>query len=274
MSGHKGKPLVWSRPIWSRLTLGLTTVMLAACSTATPRAPFSPRFAPHVPKVMVTCEQANRIAYSIIKDVGYTPTQLIIATPERQGLLEGTRLRQGGEDIARVRLTCTDDGVDVKSEYGGLAGFGAMNQRFPEYFYERFIATTEILYRHKPYIPPDSVQVTVTPLEGFDSQLEFGHIVTDVLPIRIEIANTTNEPYLLEAEQFVLLTAAGEQVQALQPSTTPFPVSPLSSQMLGPGARLTGYLYYPPGSYTGARGVLVEKSSQERSGFNVYFSSL
>lgn len=80
-------------------------------------------------------------------------------------------------------MSCTDDGVDVTSEYGGLAGFGAMNRRFPEYFYERFIATTEILHRHKPYTPPGSVQVTVTPLEGFDSQLEFGHIVTDVLPM-------------------------------------------------------------------------------------------
>ena len=266
--------MVWNWSVLSRLTIGLTIVTLAACSAATPRAPFSPRFAPHVPKVMVSCEQANRIAYNIIKDVGYTPTQLVMATLERPGLLEGTRLRQGGEDIARVRLTCTDDGVDVKSEYGGLAGFGAMNQRFPEYFYERFIATTEILYRHKPYIPPGSVQVTVTPLEGFDSQLEFGRPVTDVLPVRVEIANTTDEPYLLESEQFVLLTTDGEQVKALQPSATPFPVSPLSSQTLAPGARLIGYLYYPPGSYTSAQGVLVEESSQERSGFSVYFSSL
>lgn len=226
------------------------------------------------PKSWSPVEQANRIAYNILKDVGYTPTRFIMATPERLGLLEGTRLRQGGEDIARVHLSCTDDGVDVTSEYGGLAGFGAMNQRFPEYFYERFIATTEILHRHKPCIPPGSVQVAVTPLEGFDSQLEFGHIVTDVLPVRVEIANATDEPYLLESDQVVLLTAAGEQVKALQAVARPFPVSPLSSQRIAPGTRLTGYLYYPPSSYTSAQGVLVEESSQERSGFKVSFSSL
>lgn len=103
--------------------------------------------------------------------------------------------------------------------------------------------------------------MTVTPLEGFDSQLEFGHIVTDVLPVRVEIANATDDPYLLESEQVVLLTAAGEQVKALQAGARPFPVSPLSSQRLAPGTRLTGYLYYPPGSYTSAQGVLVEESS-------------
>lgn len=42
---------------------------------------------------MVTCEQANHIAYNILKDVDYTLTRLIMATPERLGLLEGTRLR-------------------------------------------------------------------------------------------------------------------------------------------------------------------------------------
>ena len=270
--------MVWKRSGVCRLRLGLllglSAAVLAAWSTAVPRAPLAPSFTPHVPKVMVSCEQANRIAYNIIKEVGYTPTQLVIATPERPGLLEGTRPRQDGQDIARVRLTCTDDGVDVKSEYGGLAGFGAMNQRFPEYFYERFIATTEILYRYKPYVPPGSIQVRVIPLEGFDSQLEFGRSVADVLPVRIEIANTTDQPYLLESEQFMLLTAVGEPVKALQAGPTPFPVSPLSSRTLAPGERLTGYLYYPLGSYTSAQGVLVEESSQERSGFTVYFSRL
>ena len=156
-------------------------------------------------------------------------------------------------------LTCAADGVHVKSAYGGWAGFGAMNRKFPEYFYERFIATADALHRYKPYVPPDSMQVSVTPLKGFDTRLEFGSPVTSVLPVRVEITNTTDQPYLLDATQFVLLTAEGKHINALQQNGTPFPVSPLTSQTLAPGARLKGYLYYPPGTYTSARGILVEE---------------
>lgn len=255
-----------------RLLIGIT--LLVGCSTTAPRSPSAPTFAPHIPKVMISCKDANRIAFNIIKEAGYTPTTLVLATPERPGLLEGTRPRGRGEDVAQVRLTCAADGVHVKSDYGGSSLTGARNQKFSHYFYERFIATAHASHHHKPYVPPDSMQVTVTPLEGFDTQLEFGSTVTNVLPVRVEIANTTTEPYLLEAEQFVLLTAEGERVSALQQNGPTFPVSPLTSQTLAPGARLKGYLYYPPGTYTSARGILVEESSQERSGFDVYFSNL
>jgi len=99
-----------------------------------------------------------RIAFDIVKEAGYTPTQLVLATPTRQGLVEGTRPRGRGDDIARVKLTCAADGVHVKSEYGGPSLSGARNQKFPEYFYERFVATADALHRHKPYVPPDSMQ--------------------------------------------------------------------------------------------------------------------
>ena len=256
------------------LIMALIITPLSGCTAATPRSPFSPTFTPHVPTTIVSCEQANRIAYDIIKEVGYTPTKLILATSERPGLLEGTRGRAGGEDIAQVMLTCAADGVHVRSEYGGWAGFGAMNRKFPEYFYERFIATADALHRHKLYVPPDSMQVTVTPLKGFDAQLEFGSAVTGILPVRVEITNTTSEPYLLDAEQFVLLTAEGKRINALQHNETAFPVSPLTSQTLAPGTHVKGYLYYPPGTYMSARGILVEESTKERSGFNVQFSNL
>ena len=76
--------MVWKRSGVFRRTFGLGLVLsaavLAACSTTAPLAPLAPSFTPHVPKVMVSCKQANRIAYNIIKEVGYTPTQLVIAS--------------------------------------------------------------------------------------------------------------------------------------------------------------------------------------------------
>ena len=85
-----------AQKVQHRRSVGRAVLTLASCSAPTPRSPLSPPFTPHVPAVMVTSEQANRIAYDIVKEVGYTPTKLTLATPERPGLLEGTRLRSRG----------------------------------------------------------------------------------------------------------------------------------------------------------------------------------
>jgi hypothetical protein len=115
------------------------------------------------------------------------------------------------------------------------------------------------------------MQVVVKPLVASEAEFEFGTEVTQVFPVRVEISNTTKRTYLLEAERIVLLTPSGERVKPFLPSQNELSARALASQTLAPGANVKGYLYYPPGSYTGARGFVVEKGSQEREGFVIQF---
>jgi hypothetical protein len=92
-----------------------------------------------------------------------------------------------------------------------------------------------------------------------------------VFPVEVEISNTTARVYVLEVDKIVLLTSVGERVKAIGESDRAFPTPTLTNQTLAPGASVKGYLYYPAGSYTGARGFLIEEQSQTREGFAVEF---
>jgi hypothetical protein len=146
-----------------------------------------------------------------------------------------------------------------------------MNAGFPEYFAVRFSALAELAEQGDAPPPVDQTQVVVTPLKGFERVLEFGAPVKAVFPVRVEAANTTAHTYILDIEQIILLTPTRERITPLEENESLFPAPSLSSQPLLPGAQIKGYLYYPEGSYTEARGFLVEKDSKEREGFSVQF---
>ena len=74
-----------------------------------------------------------------------------------------------------------------------------------------------------------------------------------------------------DPETIKLVNITGERARPVKEKGTAFPVSALTSQSIAPGATVKGYLYYPAGTYTGARGSLTEKKSQEREGFEAPF---
>ena len=86
-----------------------------------------------------------------------------------------------------------------------------------------------------------------------------------------EIANRTKRSYQLDTEQVMLLSAAGGRVKPLAEKKGGFPMQALGNQTIAPGTSIKGYLYYPQGSYSGARGSLTEAQSHEREGFDVRF---
>ena len=88
--------------------------------------------------------------------------------------------------------------------------------------------------------------------------------------VEVEISNATAHAYTLKADKVTLRAASGERVKPLEASDdTPTPV--LISQTIVPGANVRGYLSYPPGSYTGARGFLIQEQTQSNEGFSVNF---
>ena len=88
--------------------------------------------------------------------------------------------------------------------------------------------------------------------------------------VEVEISNATAHAYTLKADKVTLRAASGERVKPLEAGDdTPTPV--LTSQTIAPGANVRGYLSYPPGSYTGARGFLIQEQTQSNEGFSVNF---
>jgi hypothetical protein len=239
--------------------------VLTGCFPEQPRSLVAPSFIAHVPTAQVSCEQANQNAYQIVKEAMYSPTLVIPATAQSPGKIEGTRSLGPLDSHVSVTVTCT---VDEVTGHGGYT-FGGRNTLFPHYFYERFLGMAEATQRIA-YVPPGQTRVTMKPLRGKDAIVEFGAEVTSVLPVRVEITNTTTRAYTYDTETVVLLTTEGKAVKPLTANTTALPKPALSSQQLAPGASVKGYLYYPPGSYTGARGALIDEE-QEQEGFEVRF---
>ena len=88
--------------------------------------------------------------------------------------------------------------------------------------------------------------------------------------VQIEISNPTDRAYLLKANKVTLRTESGERARPLATNEdSPTPV--LTDQTIAPGVTVQGYLSFPPGTYTGARGFLVEEQTKANEGFSVDF---
>ena len=88
--------------------------------------------------------------------------------------------------------------------------------------------------------------------------------------VEVKIHNGTDRAYLIKANKVSLRAESGERVRPLEASEdSPTPV--LTDQTIAPGAEVRGYLSFPPGSYTGARGFLIEEHTQANAGFSIDF---
>ncbi len=88
--------------------------------------------------------------------------------------------------------------------------------------------------------------------------------------VEVKIHNGTERAYLIKADKVSLRAESGERVKPLEAGEDgPTPV--LTDQTIAPGAEIRGYLSFPPGSYTGARGFLIEERTQANAGFSIDF---
>lgn len=222
------------------------------------------------------CEQANQIMYRALERLGYTVTSFTPASDGGEGEVKGVRKGPQEQETVSVKITCGADAIymDTDSDDNPLLDSGDFYLAITDFhrgFYAWFKGMSKDIQREEMSKPQGQVQVVMKPLMGLETKHEFGTEVTQMFPVRVEIFNTTERAYALEADQIMLLTPSGERVKPLGESSNAFPARALTSQTLAPGANVKGYLYYPPGSYTGAQGFLVEGESREREGFAIQF---
>lgn len=223
----------------------------------------------------LTCEEANRLAYRTITTLGYTASSLQVAKPGQPGYIVATK--EGGKG-GKVTITCHDSGAIVEPEKTGLpipslVGAAEKPGEFPQIFTQTFnilLTSQEIATQQGP---EKGVSLTLTRLNSFDSQLELGADLpkSGVLPIKAIINNNSPRPYGLTVEKILLSSTGGGQVAPLAPPATEQGKALQGELTLQPGQSITGYLFYPAGTYRSARTVLIDKENDEEEGFSVQF---
>lgn len=222
----------------------------------------------------MSCEAANRLAYRTITVLGYSATSLQAATPGQPGHIFASK--EGAKD-GKVTITCAPSGAIVEPEKTGvqipsLAG-GERPNEFPQIFTQTFNTlrnTQEIVAKQGP---EKGLTMTMTRLNSFESQIELG---TDlpaggVLPIKVLISNNTPRPYSFDAGQVFLMSAGGGRVSPVTPPAAGQGKVLQGEMTIAPGQTVTGYLFYPAGSYSSARTTFIDKETDEGEGFSVQF---
>ena len=88
--------------------------------------------------------------------------------------------------------------------------------------------------------------------------------------VEVTVTNPTPRAYRLKVAAINLRTEAGERVKPLD-SAEDVPQPVLADQTVEGGSTVRGYVAYPPGTYTGAAGYLIEEATQANEGFSVEF---
>ncbi len=222
---------------------------------------------------VLPCDQANMIMRQALRSSGFTITSDTPATLASAGRIAGEK---EGAKPTSVSITCHVDRNIVEMEISqdsplvDSVDFYKALSDFQLGFYTAFNKVEGRIARN----PADQgrLYVSVRPMNLVDTQIVFGAKDLGVLPLKVNIANPTALTYVLETEKIVLLEeASGKRIKPLSAEEASLPTPPLTDRQIGPGASIQGYLYYPSGTYTGARGSMAEQQSQEREGFSVDF---
>jgi hypothetical protein len=223
----------------------------------------------------LSCEEANRLAYRTVTVLGYTPASLQVAAPGQSGHILA---RKEGAKDGMVTITCNPDGAVVEPEKTGIAipsmiGGAERPGEFPQLFKQAFNILRGTQEAAAARGPEKGLNLTMTPLNGFDSQVELGADLpaSGVLPVRVVISNNTPRPYGVDMSKIFLQSAAGGRVAPVAPPAAGQSKALQGEMTLQPGQTVSGYLFYPAGQYTSARTTLVDKETDEGEGFSIQF---
>lgn len=222
----------------------------------------------------MSCEEANRLAYQAVNVLGFSVTSMQVATPGQPGHIYATK--EGAKD-GQVTITCTANGAIVEPEKTGVPIPSLVGGDRPHEFPGRFVQTFNSLRNTQAIVskqePEKGLTMTMTRLNSFESKIELGADLPmgRVLPIKVLITNNTPRPYGFNASQVVLLATGGGRVSPVVPPAAGQGKALQGEMTIAPGQTVSGYLFYPAGSYSSARTTFVDKENDEGEGFEVQF---
>jgi hypothetical protein len=219
------------------------------------------------------CEQGNRISRLAVERRGFSVTEFTPAAIGKPGIVKG---KKDGEKLAAITISCEpNQNVTMETSMDGPLArhkdFYITISNFYQGFYAMFKGERSMAVAEALPASDNQMHVAMKPLSGTEMKIAFGTESKTYVPVQIEIANHTKRSYQLDVAQVMLLSPIGARVKPLTEAKGGFPAQALVNQTIAPGTSVKGYLYYPAGSYTGARGSFIEEKSQEREGFDVQF---
>lgn len=252
------------------------SVAVSLCGVIMSCAPQQPLRKRTIEAPMLSCEDANRLAYRTVITLGYTIGSLQVGRPGQPGHIVAEK--DGGQ-VGTVTITCHDSGATVEPEKSGLpipTLIGAAER--PHEFQNLFQHTFNILRSGQEHAiqhgPGQGLTLTMTRLNSFESQMDFGADLpaSGVLPVKMEITNNTPRPYGLDTGKVYLQSVGGsDRVAPIVPPTAGQGKALQGEITIQPSQSVTGYLFYPVGNYSSARTTLIDKENAEGEGFSVQF---
>ncbi|HJQ85063.1 MAG TPA: hypothetical protein VKA21_13350, partial [Candidatus Binatia bacterium] len=120
------------------------------------------------------CERATRVAYRTLVTLGYTVTDVTVASPERAGAITGTKpAPDGGTRTGRVVITCDARGAVLRP---------VEDQLLPDYEFSRaFGYSFKELVQHPDVEEPRAalgLQVLVHAIGPQEATLDLGGVPT------------------------------------------------------------------------------------------------
>jgi hypothetical protein len=125
--------------------------------------------------------------------------------------------------------------------------------------------------------------IVVRPLLGAETEGELGAELSasGVTAVRVEIENRTTRPYVFDRGDLRLVAEGGQRRRALALDDAGATLDPEANRKLAakqvaegtiaPGAKLSGFLYFPAAAYRRATVTLTDEESGEAEGFRVEF---
>ena len=224
----------------------------------------------------LSCERATRVTYRTLVALGYKVTEVVPATPERAGVVSGTKPGPEGSTLTgRVVITCDAEGAVVKPVEDSLV---------PNYDFSRgFGYSFKELVKHPDVEEPwagRGLEVLVHALSPQEATLDLGGVATvaGAVPVRVTVRNNTARAVSIDPARIDLVPAgasasgplAGRELErALAPGAAGDRVRtrPLRAGRVAAHTTATGYLVYPPGAYREARVSIEDVETGESEGF-------
>jgi hypothetical protein len=222
------------------------------------------------------CERATRVAYRTLDTLGYTITEVVVASPERAGVVAGTKTdADGSTRVGRVAITCDGRGATLRPIEDALV---------PNYEFSRAFGYSFKTLVQRPDVEEPSaatgLQVLVHALTPQESTLDLGGVATTggAVPVRVTVRNDTDRAVVFDPARLELVPASGEAAsalagQALRAALAPGPAGErvrgelLAARPVAAHTTTSGFLVFPPGVYREARVTIEDVETGEGEGF-------
>jgi hypothetical protein len=244
----------------------LAVLLLAGCPTPSQYREVRPGLG---------CERATRVAHRTLVQLGYTVNELVVANPERAGVVGGTkRLPDGTRTAGRVVIHCDGQGATLEPVEDALIP----NYEFSRGFGYSFKA---LVQRPDVEVPEggNDLEVLVHTLTKQEATLDLGGVPTlDAVVARVTVRNHTDRAVAIDPARIELAPASGDAATPLAGTALDAAFAPgaaadrvrgeqLAAGKVAPRTTVTGFLVYPPGVYREARIAIEDVETGETEGF-------